>query len=162
MAVPNPLQDYQYYPLTPTSKLLGSSVKWAQILHSQELQLIGSEPTMSPALYQYLSVATLHATRPWLKKTAQLSEDGGRILTTLSSSCPDPLFTQTQGTTHKRKWRENAISPRSLVILPWLANSPKQPIRPQQWGLSSITLIPVTLPLRRVWGNWNIRKYLLD
>lgn len=27
----------------------------------QELQLIGSEPTMAPALYQYLRVATLQA-----------------------------------------------------------------------------------------------------
>lgn len=70
VAFPNPLQVHQYYPLTPTPKLLGSSVKWAQILPGQELQLIGSEPTMAPALYQYLRVATLQATRPSLKEAA--------------------------------------------------------------------------------------------
>lgn len=73
-----------------------------------------------------------------------------------------PTFHTDPGHNSQKKMEGKCISPRSQVILPWLANSPKQPIRPQQWGLSSITLIPVTLPLRGVWENWNIRKYLLD
>lgn len=159
VAFPNPLQVHQYYPLTPTLKLLGSSVKWAQILHSQELQLIGSEPTTAPALCQYLCVSTLQATRPWLKEAAHLWR-WRKDLDYSPSPLSWPTFHTDPGHNSQKKMEGKCIFPRSQVILPWLANCPQatKPIRPQQWGLSSITLIPVTLPLRRVWENWNIRK----